>query len=128
MSFHSTHATSHALQPMQVVVSISLQTLSSRCVPSPGTGPAWAEICWIRNVPRSLIKLPLKVRTFWYTDRSLEGARLQACRRRFCSLVSSRAQAAFFSPPEPRDPYIGLTIAVLRLREWLATRPHSLRS
>jgi hypothetical protein len=30
MSFHSTQATSHALQPMQVVVSINLQTFSWR--------------------------------------------------------------------------------------------------
>ena len=33
MSFHSTHATSQALQPMQVVVSTSLQTSRSRCTP-----------------------------------------------------------------------------------------------
>src|SRR5271166_1837451 len=60
MSFHSTQATSHALHPMQVVVSMSLHTLSCRCVPSPATGPGWAEICWIRNVPRSPISsLPL---------------------------------------------------------------------
>ena len=44
MSFHSTQATSQALQPMQVVVSISLQSFSWRCVPSPGTGPGWPEI------------------------------------------------------------------------------------
>jgi len=43
-------ATSQALQPMQVVVSISLQTVSSRCVPSPGTLPAWPEIFWMRSV------------------------------------------------------------------------------
>src|SRR5271157_2403256 len=58
MSFHSTQATSHALHPMQVVVSMSLHTLSCRCVPSPATGPGWAEICWIRNVLRSPISSP----------------------------------------------------------------------
>ena len=44
MSFHSTQATSQALQPMQVVVSISLQTVNPRWVSSPGTVPAWPEI------------------------------------------------------------------------------------
>jgi hypothetical protein len=53
---------------MQVVVSISLQTLSSRCVPAPAIGPGWAEIFWIRNVPRSLMCLPF------------EGAHLQVRR------------------------------------------------
>jgi hypothetical protein len=33
-------ATSQALQPMHVVVSMSLQTWNSRWVPSPGTAPA----------------------------------------------------------------------------------------
>src|SRR5216683_4894417 len=42
--FHSTHATSHALQPMHVVTSMYLQTSSSRETPSPGTGPEWPEI------------------------------------------------------------------------------------
>src|SRR6266436_2891117 len=42
--FHSRHATSHALQPMQVVVSTSLQTCSARSTPAPGTVPAWPEI------------------------------------------------------------------------------------
>src|SRR5947199_7517657 len=37
-------ATSQALQPMQVVVSISLATSNSRLRPTPGTGPGWAEI------------------------------------------------------------------------------------
>src|SRR6516162_7280055 len=55
MSFHSTQATSQALQPMQVVVSISLHTVSCRCIPLPGTGPGWPEICWICNVVRSPI-------------------------------------------------------------------------
>src|SRR5580765_8909883 len=50
MSFHSTHATSQALQPMQVVVSISLATVNCRCVSSPGTLPAWPEIFCTRNV------------------------------------------------------------------------------
>src|SRR6266436_356772 len=42
--FHSRQATSHALQPMQVVVSTSLQTCSARSTPAPGTVPAWPEI------------------------------------------------------------------------------------
>jgi len=33
-------ATSQALQPMQVVVSMSLQAVYSRCVSSPGIDPA----------------------------------------------------------------------------------------
>jgi hypothetical protein len=37
-------ATSQALQPMQVVVSMSLQTMGSRWVPSPGILPACPEI------------------------------------------------------------------------------------
>ena len=37
-------ATSQALQPMQVVVSMSLQTVYSRWVSSPGTLPACPEI------------------------------------------------------------------------------------
>src|SRR5208282_4711623 len=48
-SFHSMQATSQALQPMQVVVSISLQTVSWRWVSSPGTVPACAEIFWMRS-------------------------------------------------------------------------------
>src|SRR6266404_8193704 len=51
MSFHSTHATSHALHPMQVVTSTYLQTSSSRCTPAPGTVPEWPEICLICRVP-----------------------------------------------------------------------------
>src|SRR5256885_7611876 len=50
MSFHSTHATSHALQPMQVVVSTSFATVYCRCVSSPGTLPAWPDIFCTRNV------------------------------------------------------------------------------
>src|SRR5260370_25343493 len=48
--FHSRQATSQALQPMQVVVSISLQTCSARFTPSPGAGPAWPEILTISSV------------------------------------------------------------------------------
>jgi hypothetical protein len=47
MSFHSTHATSHALQPMHVVTSMYLQTSFSRWAPAPGTLPAWPEIALI---------------------------------------------------------------------------------
>src|ERR1700730_4064397 len=43
-------ATSQALQPMQVVVSMSLHTVYSRWVSSPGMLPAWAEIFWMRSV------------------------------------------------------------------------------
>src|SRR5580692_414490 len=42
-------ATSQALQPMQVVVSMSLQTVNSRWVSSPDTLPAWPEIFWMRS-------------------------------------------------------------------------------
>src|SRR5215469_15108768 len=59
MSFHSTQATSQALQPMQVVVSMSLQTSGWRCTPLPGVGPGWAEICWIWSVFRSAISASL---------------------------------------------------------------------
>ena len=51
MSFHSTHATSHALQPMQVVTSMYLQTSSSRCTPRPGMLPGWAEMALICRIP-----------------------------------------------------------------------------
>src|SRR5215469_843287 len=50
MSFHSTQATSQALQPMHVVVSTSLHTVNSRCVPSPGIVPECADIFWMRSV------------------------------------------------------------------------------
>ena len=55
MSFHSTQATSHALQPIQIVVSISLQTSGSRCTSKPGEGPECPEICLICSVLRSLM-------------------------------------------------------------------------
>src|SRR6476661_79196 len=51
MSFHSTHATSHALHPMQVVTSMYLQTSSSRCTPRPGTVPECPEMLLICSVP-----------------------------------------------------------------------------
>src|SRR5690349_6475260 len=51
MPFHSTHATSHALQPMHVVTSTYLQTSSSRCTPTPGTAPEWPDICLICSNP-----------------------------------------------------------------------------
>src|SRR5436190_9259662 len=54
MSFHSTHATSHALQPMHVVTSMYLQTSSCRCTPAPGTLPGWPEICLICSVPAGI--------------------------------------------------------------------------
>src|SRR5262249_54978555 len=59
MSFHSTQATSHALHPMHVVVSISLQTVSCRCVSSPGTLPGCALIFCMRSVAW-LISAPLR--------------------------------------------------------------------
>ncbi len=58
MSFHSTQATSQALQPMQVVVSTSLQTSRSRCMPWPGEGLVWPEIISACRVLRSAILLP----------------------------------------------------------------------
>src|SRR5512143_1761778 len=51
MSFHSTQATSHALQPMHVVTSMYLQTSSSRWTPAPGVVPECPEICLICSVP-----------------------------------------------------------------------------
>src|SRR5438093_1422911 len=49
--FHSTQATSQALQPMHVVTSMSLQTPppSARLAPLPGTGPACPEIAFSSN-------------------------------------------------------------------------------
>src|SRR5713101_6455398 len=49
-SFHSMQATSQALHPMHVVVSMSLQTVGSRWVSSPGTLPACPDIFWMRSV------------------------------------------------------------------------------
>src|SRR6266852_6147568 len=57
-SFHSTHATSHALQPMQVVVSTSLQTSRSRCMPWPAEDPEWPEIISACSALRSAISDP----------------------------------------------------------------------
>src|SRR5262245_64065269 len=52
MSFHSTQATSHALQPMHVVTSMYLQTCSSRGTPWPGTLPYdWPDRSRICSVP-----------------------------------------------------------------------------
>src|SRR5229473_1646794 len=58
MSFHSTHATSQALQPMQVVVSTSLQTSRSRCMPWPAEDPEWPEIISACSALRSAIFHP----------------------------------------------------------------------
>src|SRR6266436_2787258 len=44
------HATSQALHPMHVVVSMSLQAVNARCVSSPGTLPACPDIFWMRSV------------------------------------------------------------------------------
>src|SRR5207249_3223566 len=57
MSFHSTHATSHALQPMQVVTSMYLQTSSSRCTPRPGTPSGCAEMALIWSMPVGMMRL-----------------------------------------------------------------------
>src|SRR4026207_95583 len=59
MSFHSTHATSHALQPMHVVTSMYLHTSSSRCAPAPGTEPEWPEMARICKVPLGMMALCL---------------------------------------------------------------------
>src|SRR5450755_3293047 len=58
MSFHSTHATSQALHPMQVVVSTNLQTSRSRCIPRPGEGVEWPEISSVCSALRSAIPSP----------------------------------------------------------------------
>src|SRR5580765_668543 len=57
MSFHSTHATSHALHPMHVVTSMYLQTSSSRWTPRPGTLPVWPGINLICSVPVGMDQL-----------------------------------------------------------------------
>src|SRR5439155_14738229 len=57
MSFHSTHATSHALQPMHVVTSMYLQTSSSRCTPRPGMLPGCAEMARICSRPVGMARL-----------------------------------------------------------------------
>src|SRR5437879_8595797 len=44
------HATSQALHPMHVVVSMSLQAVNSRWASSPGTLPACPDIFWMRSV------------------------------------------------------------------------------
>src|SRR5216684_1222505 len=49
-SFHSIHATSQALHPMHVVVSMSLQAVNPRWASSPGTLPACPDIFWMRSV------------------------------------------------------------------------------
>src|SRR6267378_1448442 len=51
MPFHSTQATSHALQPMHVVTSMYLQTSSSRWTPRPGTVPECPEMALICRTP-----------------------------------------------------------------------------
>src|SRR5579872_508249 len=55
---------------MQVVVSTSLQTCSSRSTPAPGTGPGWPEIlricnvAWLMLVPSCLFQLDEKALKF----------------------------------------------------------------
>src|SRR5579884_4306090 len=74
-SFHSMQATSQALHPMQVVVSISLQTCSSLWVPSPGTGPACPEMRWIRSVAW-LMAAPLDLFQLHQEALELRGERI----------------------------------------------------
>src|ERR1700687_1130855 len=74
MAFHSTHATSHALQPMHVVVSTSLQTVSSRCVPAPGIVPGCPEILCMRSVAW-LMSAPLCL--FHFHQKTLELRRVR---------------------------------------------------
>src|SRR5207245_6764940 len=57
MSFHSTHATSQALQPMHVVTSMYLQTSSSRWTPRPGTVPECPEMALICRTPVGIVPL-----------------------------------------------------------------------
>src|SRR5215470_6946438 len=81
MSFHSTHATSQALQPMHVVVSTNLQTVNSRWVPSPGIVPECADIFWMRSVAWLMAAL---LRFLDLHQESLEfrcvGVRISDCR------------------------------------------------
>src|SRR2546426_3631185 len=72
MSFHSTQATSHALQPMHVVTSTYLQTSSSRWTPAPGTLPEWPEICLICSVPVGITVFPVRLKpdtTYYFPVR-----------------------------------------------------------
>src|SRR5689334_2107821 len=55
LPFHSTHATSHALQPMHVVTSMYLQTSCSRDTPAPATLPECPEIWRICSVPVGIV-------------------------------------------------------------------------
>src|SRR5450432_347001 len=74
MLFHSTQATSHALQPIQVVVSISLQTSRSRCASLPGTEPAWPEIFCTRSVA---CPIPDNLRFLYLHKKALELGRIR---------------------------------------------------
>src|SRR5260221_12244390 len=107
MSFHSTHATSHALQPMPVVVSISFATVNSRWVSSPGTLPAWPLIFCTRSVAW-LILFPSAARRhrplnpFQLYEESLELRRIRiriGHRRRKGIGRSSRGLAFVFGNP-----------------------------
>src|SRR5438128_1350727 len=52
------HPVTQYLQPMHVVVSISLQTSYSRITPAPGTGPAWPEILRTSSVAWLILGSP----------------------------------------------------------------------
>src|SRR5438105_8221428 len=71
--FHSTHATSHALQPMQVVTSTSLQTPSPsvRLAPLPGDGPACPEIALTSSASVGMAS------SYWAKRRQETGVRRQ---------------------------------------------------
>src|SRR5213075_2244665 len=73
MSFHSTQATSQALQPMQVVTSMYLQTSSWRWTPAPGTLPECAEMALIWRVPVGMGCLNL----FQLHEEALELGRIR---------------------------------------------------
>src|SRR5579884_2731594 len=94
MSFHSTHATSQALQPMQVVVSMSLQSVAWRCMPLPGTSPGWPEIFWICSILRSLIsgllcflELHEEALEFGCESVGIDDRRCQFVHRGLCGLA-----------------------------------------
>src|SRR5580692_8980480 len=92
-SFHSMHATSQALQPMQVVVSISFATVYSRCVSCPGTGPEWPEIFCMRSA--SWLIGPLNL--FHFHEKPLEFRRVRVrIDRRMRQLIHQLARGLAF--------------------------------
>src|SRR6185312_2232005 len=83
-------ATSQALQPMQVVVSISLATSRSRFKPEPGTVPAWPEIrrtsrlvwVWLMAFPLGLLELDQEALELGRVGVGIEDGRRQPVEQR----------------------------------------------